>query len=163
MKTKIGVLFVCIANICRSPTAEAVFRHKAAALCDRLEIDSAATHDYRIGEAPDPLAQSLALQRGYDMSAKRARQIVRADLEHFDYVLAMDMKNMTELHRLGEPDLWQKPKLLLSYSRLYQAREIPDPYGAGVEEFEEVLDMIESAANGLLMVIRKELAERDQG
>jgi len=162
MENKLGVLFVCTANICRSPTAEAVFRHKInlAGLSDRLLIDSAGTHDYRTGEAPDPLAQGIAKQRGYDMSELRARQITRADLENFDYVLAMDMKNMSALHRLGEPDLWQKPKLLLSYSRLYSEKEIADPYGAEEDYFESVLDMIESAADGFLAVVRKELSRR---
>ena len=156
---KTGVLFVCTANICRSPMAEAVFRHKAgqAGLSEQLLIDSAATHDYRIGEAPDPLAQRVAGLRGYAMSELRARQIERADLERYDYVLAMDMKNMSALHRLGEPDLWQKPKLLMSYSRLYQTKEIADPYGSDEDRFELVLDMIESAADGLLAVVRTQL------
>lgn len=161
MENKLGVLFVCTANICRSPMAEAVFRHKAAlaGLSERLLIDSAGTHDYRVGEPPDPLAQRVAGQRGYAMSELRARQIARADLERFDYVLAMDMKNMSALHRLGEPDLWQKPKLLMSYSRLYQEKEIADPYGAEEERFESVLDMIESAADGLLAGVRLKLQE----
>ncbi|MDX8400533.1 MAG: low molecular weight protein-tyrosine-phosphatase [Gallionellaceae bacterium] len=159
MENKLGVLFVCTANICRSPTAEAVFRHKVskAGLSDRLFIDSAGTHDYRIGEAPDPLAQRIAEQGGYDMSELRARQLARIDLEQFDYILAMDMKNMSALHRLGEPDLWQKPKLLMSYSRLYTTKEIVDPYGEDEEHFELALDMIESASDGLLAAIRMEL------
>lgn len=157
---KLAVLFVCTANICRSPTAEAVFRHKAnrAGLTERLLIDSASTHDYQPGAAPDARAQSAAARRGYEMSGLRARQITRADLERFDYVLAMDMQNMTALHRLGEPDLWQKPKLLLSYSPLYKAKEIADPYAADAERFELVLDMIESATEGLLGIIQKRLS-----
>lgn len=157
-----AVLLVCTANICRSPMAEAVFRHKAgrAGLLDHLLIDSAATHDFRIGEPPDAKAQQAAGQRGYAMSELRARQISRADLERFDHVLAMDMKNMTALHRLGEPDLWQKPKLLMSYSRLYREREIADPYGQDMERFELALDMIESATEGLLAAIRTELHAR---
>ena len=163
MKNKLGILFVCTANICRSPTAEVVFRHKAtqAGLSEQLLIDSAGTHNYRVGEAPDLLAQKVAGRRGYAMSDLRARQMARADLEHFDYVLAMDMKNMTALHRLGEPDLWQKPKLLMSYSRLYKAKEIADPYGADEEYFELALDMIESAADGLLVAVRLELQQRE--
>ena len=162
MSDKIGVLFVCTANICRSPMAEAVFRHKAsrAGLLEHLLIDSAATHDWRIGDAPDPNAQQAAGQRGYALSELRSRQVSRADLEFFDHVLAMDMKNMTALHRLGEPDLWQKPKLLMSYSRLYGEREIADPYGQDMERFELVLDMIESATEGLLAAIRAELQAR---
>lgn len=164
MSNKLGVLFVCTANICRSPIAEAVFRQKAteAGLAGQLHIDSAGTHDYKIGLPPDPCAQLVASQRGYDISSLRARQIERADLERFDYVLAMDMKNMTALHRLGEPDLWQKPKLLMSYSRFYKEKEIPDPYGANEDRFELVLGMIESAADALLAEIRAQLQRRGQ-
>jgi len=165
MDNKLGVLFVCTANICRSPMAEAVFKHKAflAGLGERLLIDSAGTHDYRIGDAPDPRAQKVAGQRGYALSGLRARQIARTDLERFDHVLAMDMKNMSALHRLGEPDLWQKPKLLLFYSKLYKEKEIADPYGADKEHFELALDMIESATDGLLAAIRAELQQRGEG
>lgn len=126
-------------------------------LADRLLIDSAGTHDYHLGAAPDLRAQVAARNRGYEMSGLRARQVGREDLEQFDYVLAMDMKNLTVLHRLGEPDLWQKPKLLLPYSKLYKAKEIADPYGANEERFELVLDMIESATDGLLAVLRSKL------
>lgn len=165
MKHELGVLFVCTANICRSPTAEVVFRHKAtqAGLVERLLIDSAGTHDYRLGNVPDAQAQSVAAKRGFDMASHRARLVTRGDLECFDYVLAMDMKNMTTLHRLGEPDLWQKPKLLLSYCQLYKAKEIADPYGAGEDRFELALDMIECATEGLLAAIRAELQQRRQG
>lgn len=165
MDDKLGVLFVCTANICRSPMAEAVFRRKAtlAGLDERLLIDSAGTHDYRLGEAPDPRAQKAAGQRGYALSDLRARKVERADLERFDHVLAMDMKNMSVLHRLGEPDLWQKPRLLMSYSKIYREKEIADPYGADEEHFELALDMIESATDGLLAAVRAELQRREQG
>jgi len=163
MENKLGVLFVCTANICRSPTAEAVFRHKAskAGLIDRLLVDSAGTHDYQIGNSPDPRAQLVASKRGYLMSDLRARQVTRADLERFDYILAMDMQNMSALHRLGEPDLWQKPKLLMSYSQLYKAKEIADPYSAREDSFELALDMIESSTSGLLMAIRTKLEQAE--
>lgn len=159
MDSKLGVLFVCTANICRSPTAEAVFRHKAerAGLAERLQIDSAGTHDFHLGAPPDPRAQQAAKNRGYDLSALRARQVVRADLEQFDYILAMDMKNMTALHRLGEPDLWHKPRLLMSFSRLYPDKQVADPYAGSAEDFERALDMIESAADGLLLTIQNGL------
>lgn len=159
MGHKLAVLFVCTANICRSPLAEAVFRHKVsrAGIADAFLIDSAATHDFRVGEVPDVRAQRAAMRRGYDLSALRARQVVRSDLERFDQVLAMDMKNVSALHRLGEPDLWQKPTLLMSYSRLYREKEIADPYGEDDEYFELVLDMIESATAGLLEAVRNQI------
>lgn len=162
VNNKLSVLFVCTANICRSPTAEVVFRHKAskAGLVEQLLIDSAGTHDYQLGAAPDQRAQSVARKRGYEMAELHARLVSRADLENFDYVLAMDMKNMTALHRLGEPYLWQKPKLLMSYSQLYKTKEIADPYGADEDCFELALDMIESATEGLLASIRTVLQQR---
>lgn len=159
MPGKLGVLFVCTANICRSPTAEAMFRSKAtkAGIAERLAIDSAGTHDYHVGAPPDVHAQRAAGKHGYDLSALRAREVCRSDLELFHYILAMDMNNLTALHRLGEPELWQKPKLMMSYSRLYKAREVPDPYGGGEEGFELVLDMLESATDGLLLVVQQDL------
>jgi protein-tyrosine phosphatase len=154
-----GVLFVCMANICRSPTAEAMFRAKAAkaGIADLLVIDSAGTHDYRVGSPVDKRAQLAALRRGYDLSERRARQVTRLDLEKNRYILAMDINNLSVLHRLGEPDLWQKPRLMMSYSRRYQAKEVPDPYSGGDEGFELVLDMLESATEGLLTVVKKDL------
>lgn len=159
MQNKLGVLFVCTANICRSPTAEAMFRGKAtrAGIAGRLVIDSAGTHDFHVGAPPDPRAQLAAGKRGYKLSALRARKVGRSDLELFHYILAMDMNNLTVLHRLGEPDLWQKPKLMLSHSRLYKDKEVPDPYGGGAEGFEAVLDMLESATDGLLAVVQQDL------
>lgn len=159
---KVGVLFVCTANICRSPLAEAVFRRKAdkAGIGGLLSIDSAGTHDFRIDAPVDPMALLVAKRRGYEVPDRRSRQVARADLERFDHVLAMDMRNMSALHRLGEPDLWQKPRLLLSYSRLYREKEIADPYGTGEEKFELALDMIESATDGLLAAILSDFQKR---
>jgi protein-tyrosine phosphatase len=159
VNNKIGVLFVCTANICRSPTAEAVFRQKAnaAGLLDFLAIDSAGTHDYRVGAETDSMAKSVAAAHGYDMADLRARQITRADMESFDYVLAMDMKNMTALHKLGEPDLWHKPRLLLSYSRLHNAKQIDDPYAGGIERFQLAFEMIDSATSGLLNAVKLDI------
>lgn len=156
---KLGVLFVCTANICRSPTAEGMFRSKAAkaGILDQLVIDSAGTHDYHLGEAPDVRSQTAAKDRGYDLSSLRARKISRADLEGFNFILAMDMSNLSILHRLGEPDLWQKPKLMMSYSKLYKVKEVPDPYSGGIEGFELVIDMLESATDGLLAAVKQEL------
>jgi len=164
MQDKFGVLFVCTANICRSPTAEAMFRSKAAhaGILKKLVIGSAGTHDYFVGVPPDPRAQIAAGKRGYDLSALRARKVCRSDLDLFDYILAMDMKNMTVLHCLGKGDLWQKPKLMMSYSRLYKIREVPDPYGGGDDVFELVLDMLESATDGLLTVFQQDLQRSEE-
>jgi len=163
MENKLGVLFVCTANICRSPTAEAMFRSKAtkAGIVDQLQIDSAGTHEYFIGNEPDSSAQVAAKKRGYDLSSLRARKVNRADLESFQYVLAMDMNNLTVLHRLGEPDLWQKPQLMMSYSRLYKVKEVPDPYGGGADGFELVLDMLESATDGLIASVKQTLQHKN--
>jgi len=160
-KSKVGVLFCCTANICRSPTAEVMFRDKAtrAGIIDLLEIDSAATHDYRLGEPPAAQAQLAASRRGYDLSALRARLVNRDDLESFEYILAMDMGNLTVLHKLGDEDLWDKPRLMMSYSKIYKVREVPDPYGGGPEGFELALDMLESATDGLLAEIQAGLSQ----
>ncbi len=162
---KLGVLFVCTANICRSPTAEAMFRSKvtAAGIVERLFIDSAGTHDYHVSAPADKRARAVAQERGYDLSELRARKVRRSDLEMFSYVLAMDMGNLTALHRLGEPDLWQKPKLMMSYSKLYKTKEVPDPYAGGVEGFELVLDMLESATDGLLVAVKHDLLTNSTG
>lgn len=163
MQDKLGLLFVCTANICRSPTAEAVFRSKAthAGIVERLIIDSAGTHDYRVGAPPDPHAQIAARKRGYDLSTLRARKVLLSDIEQFDYVLAMDMMNLTVLHNLCDDDLWRKPKLIMSYSRSYKVKEVPDPYRGGDEGFELVLDMLESAAEGLLTEVQRDLRRRE--
>ena len=162
-KSKVGVLFCCTANICRSPTAEVMFRDKAtrAGIIDLLEIDSAATHDYRLGEPPAAQAQLAASRRGYDLSALRARLVNRDDLESFEYILAMDMGNLTVLHKLGDEDLWDKPRLMMSYSKIYKVREVPDPYSGGPEGFELALDMLESATDGLLAEIQAGLSQND--
>lgn len=163
MQDKLGVLFVCTANICRSPIAEAMFRSKAAhaGIVERLVIDSAGTHDYRVGAPPDPHAQVAASKRGYDLSALRARKVLLSDIEQFDYILAMDMMNLTVLHNLCNDDLWRKPKLMMSYSRFYKVKEVPDPYRGGDEGFELVLDMLESATEGLLPEVQQDLQRRE--
>ncbi len=156
-----SVLFVCTANICRSPTAEAVFRHKAtqAGISQHLIIDSAGTHEFKIGQAPAAQSQTAAAHRGYDIKDLRARLVTLEDIETFDFVVAMDRNNITQLHQLA-PGLWQKPKLLGSYSRVYKNQEIADPYGREETRYEMVLDMIESGTEGLLQAIMKEIAAR---
>jgi len=144
-------------NICRSPTAEAVFRHyvENAGMSEQIMIDSAGTHDYHVGDKPDARAQRAAQQRGYDMSKLRGRQVVEADLLRFDYVLAMDKANLTILQRIAPPESESQVGLFLEYARHHNEREVPDPYYGGADGFERVLDMVEDAAQGLLEEIRQ--------
>lgn len=155
---KVKVLFVCMGNICRSPTAEAVFRRyvEQAELAAHIHIDSAGTHDYHIGAGPDPRTQQAARQRGYDMSKLRGRQVEAADFARFDYVLAMDMANLSILERLRPRDAQSHLGLFLEFAARHVEREVPDPYYGGADGFERVLDMVEDAAAGLLQHIRRQ-------
>lgn len=155
----LAVLFVCMGNICRSPTAEGVFRRLVASsgLQQRIRIESAGTHAYHLGHSPDSRAASAAARRGYDLSGLRARQVVDADFAVFDYILAMDANNLALL-RARAPEKWQaKPQLLLDFGARYRGAEVPDPYYGGSGGFELVLDMAEDGASGLLEHIRKKL------
>ncbi len=151
-------MFICMGNICRSPTAEAVFRHyvESAGAAERIHIDSAGTHDYHIGAPPDSRAQHAAQQRGYDMSGLRGRQVCAEDFRRFDYVLAMDSSNLAILQRIVPPGSDTRPQLFLEYARHHSEREVPDPYYGGAQGFERVLDMVEDAAQGLLEEIRRQ-------
>lgn len=157
---KISVLFCCMGNICRSPTAEAVFRAKVqeAGLEHSILIDSVGTHDYHIGDPPDQRTQRAASQRGYDMSMLRGRQVEVADFTRFDYVLAMDNANMAILYRLCPKEQRDRLGLFLEYAKNHKQREVPDPYYGGEDGFERVLDMVEDAAEGLLLHLRKQIA-----
>ncbi len=154
---EVKVLFVCMGNICRSPTAEAVFRARVeeAGLAEQIRIDSAGTHDYHIGEPPDARTQRTAAKRGYDMSKLRGRQVERADFSRFDYVLAMDSANLSILERLRPRDAASHLGLFLQFAERRAEREVPDPYYGGADGFERVLDMVEDASDGLLRHIRK--------
>lgn len=157
----VSVLFVCMGNICRSPTAEGVMRARveAAGLENRLSIDSAGTISYHAGEAPDRRSQAAALRRGYDLSEQRARQVRAGDLMDFDYVLAMDADNLAHLERLAaEHDAPRATvKLFLEYASAHPEREVPDPYYGGERGFDHVLDLCEAAADGLLREIKAKL------
>lgn len=144
-------------NICRSPTAETVFRHyvEQAGLGESILIDSAGTHDYHIGEPPDKRTLHAAQQRGYDMSALRGRQVQSADFERFDYVLAMDKANLAILQYLTPRGCKTQAQLFLDYARHHRESEVPDPYYGGAQGFEHVLDMVEDAAQELLQHIRQ--------
>jgi protein-tyrosine phosphatase len=154
-----SVVFVCTGNICRSPTAEGVFIKMVAdaGLSDRIVVDSAGTHGYHVGEAPDPRTQEAAARRGYDLSPLRARQFERQDFVRFDWVLAMDRDNHSILARLAQPSTGHKLRMMMEFARQFREIEVPDPYYGGPKGFERVLDMLEDASLGLLEEIRKGL------
>lgn len=153
---KIKVLFVCMGNICRSPTAEGVFskRIQEEGLHDLVEIDSAGTHAYHVGEPPDSRAQKSASQRGVSLQHIQARRAVENDFYEFDYVLAMDRDNLKGLEAIYPYGAKGKPHLFLSYAPNLEFDEVPDPYYGGPTGFERVLDMVEEATEGLIQDIR---------
>jgi protein-tyrosine phosphatase len=155
----ISVLFVCMGNICRSPTAEGVFRHAVASegLKQKILADSAGTHGYHLGQPPDHRAQLAAARRGYDLANMRARQVTGQDFVEFDYILAMDLDNLSELKRLAPAQYHGKFCLFMDYSSARRGEEVPDPYYGGAQGFEVVLDMAEDAAAGLLQHIKMKL------
>ncbi len=156
-----SICFVCLGNICRSPTAEGVMRHQveAAGLAHVVEIDSAGTGDWHVGEVPDGRARQAALARGYDLSALRGRQLAAADFARFDLLLAMDDANLAELQRRCPPEHRHKLRLLMEFARHDDAREVADPYFGGAQGFQRVLDQCEDACAGLLV----HLHEREAG
>lgn len=147
-----SVLFVCLGNICRSPTAEGVFRHRAhAAGLTHLHIDSAGTANWHEGKAPDPRTVRAAARRGYDLSPLRARQVQVSDFEQFDLVLAMDRQNLRDLRSLVKaPRHDEQLQLMLDFVDGWRDKDVPDPYYGGAEGFEQVLDLIEAASDGLI-------------
>lgn len=149
---------VCMGNICRSPTAHGVMRHlvQARGWGGWLRVDSCGTHAYHVGEAPDRRSQKHALQRGYDLSDLRARQLVREDFEHFDLVLVMDHENMARAQALCPPTQRRKLHRLTEFCREMRSATVPDPYYGGDQGFEHVLDLIEDACQGVLVHVHKE-------
>jgi len=157
-KAMVRILFVCMGNICRSPLAEGVFRRmlEGAGLTDAVYVDSAGTHSYHVGAPPDSRSQATALRRGVDLRGIRARQVTVADFAEFDYVLAMDRDNFE--HLLGlcrQPELQRRVQLFMDYAPDLPEREVPDPYYGGPSGFERVMDLVEEAAQGLLVRIRE--------
>jgi protein-tyrosine phosphatase len=148
------ILFFCMGNICRSPTADGVMRAKLKAAGLDIEVDSAGTHGYHVGAPPDQRSQEHALKRGYDLSPLRARQLVAADFNRFDLVLAMDGDNLANAQALCPPDQRHRLKLLLDYAPQLGKRHVPDPYYGGAAGFEEVLDLVEAACDGLIASLR---------
>jgi len=146
-----SVLFVCMGNICRSPTAEGVFRNlvSEAGLADRIAVDSAGTHAYHVGEPPDRRATAAAERRGVSLSEIRARRVSEQDFERFDYIIAMDEDNQVRLQEQAPDEHRSKVALFLSYASCSET-EVPDPYYGGAGGFERVLDLVEEASRGLL-------------
>ena len=147
-----SVLFVCMGNICRSPTAESVFRSRVerAGLADRLLIESAGIGDWHVGQPPDDRAIMHGRRRGYDLSCLRARQVAREDFDRFDWILAMDMRNLRDLKALCPPTYAGRLGLFLDLVPNLGLREVPDPYFGGADGFEKVLELTERASQALL-------------
>jgi low molecular weight protein-tyrosine phosphatase len=150
-----SILFVCMGNICRSPTAEGVFRKvvEDAGLADRIRVDSAGTHAYHTGEPPDRRAQAAATSRGYVLADIRARRVRDEDFVEFDYIIAMDEDNLAHLQESVTEDASSSLRLFLEFTESHE-REVPDPYYGGTSGFERVLDLVEEASRGLLEHIR---------
>jgi protein-tyrosine phosphatase len=151
------ILFVCLGNICRSPSAEAVLRAIAASEAPELsiEVDSAGTAGYHIGDAPDARSQAAARRRGYDMAPLRARVVEPADFERFDLVLAMDESNYAVLRQRAPSAYRERVRLFLDFAPGCGMSEVPDPYYGGPTGFEHVLDLVEEASRGLIMHLRE--------
>lgn len=155
------VLFVCLGNICRSPTAHGVFAAlvKRGGLAESIEVDSCGTGGWHVGEPPDPRATMEAGARGYDLRPLRARQLRADDFRRFDYILAMDASNLAELQAVRPAGFSGHLGLFLEFAPGREQREVPDPYYGGDEGFAHVLDLVEEASEGLLREIRFALAD----
>ncbi|MBT0569749.1 low molecular weight phosphotyrosine protein phosphatase [Curvibacter sp. CHRR-16] len=147
-----SLLFVCMGNICRSPSAHGVMRQlvQQAGLAPRIAVDSAATHNYHPGEPPDARSQRHAQQRGYQLADLRARQIRQADFEHHDLILVMDWNNLEHVQALCPPEHAHKLRRLTEFCTRHDSDVVPDPYYGGADGFERVLDLVEDACTGLL-------------
>ena len=151
------VLFVCLGNICRSPSAEGVFQRALvrAGMADEVEVDSCGVGNWHVGKAPDLRAQKAAQRRGVDLSGLRARQLSQQDFAEFDYVLGMDQDNLRAIRELKPANSKAYIGLFLDFAGMSGA-EVPDPYYGGEEGFENVLNMIEGASNGLIQHLKRE-------
>ena len=153
-KPKISVLFVCMGNICRSPTGEGVFQHYVEhnGYADQFHIDSAGTIAYHTGEPPDRRARAAAERRGMSLEGIKARRVVADDFERFDYIIAMDEDNLARLRDESPAEHHGKLRLFLEFGNLSE-REVPDPYYGGSAGFERVLDLVDEASQGLLRTL----------
>lgn len=156
-----SILFVCLGNICRSPTAQGVFEKQLAGseLAEHVRIDSAGTGSWHVGHPPDPRATEAALAEGVDLRSQRARQVTPEDFDAFDRILAMDRANLADLQAMASPDSRARLELFLSYARHADVDEVPDPYYGGASGFSRVLDLITDASNGLIRDLRTRLVE----
>ena len=154
-----NLLFVCMGNICRSPTAEGVMRHRLQqlGLVERITVDSAGTHNYHPGKPPDARTQKHAALRGYDLAPLRARQIVEADFERFDLILTMDWDNQALTESICPPAHTRKVRRLAEFFQRHTDTVVPDPYYGGPDDFERVLDLVEDGVDGLLRHCRQRL------
>jgi len=155
----VRVLFVCMGNICRSPLAEGAFQRmlEGAGLTGKVYVDSAGTHSYHIGAPPDVRSQTTAQRRGVDLRGLRARRVTIADFAEFDYILAMDRDNLKNLLALcQDAELQRRIRLFLDFAPDLPEEEVPDPYYGGPTGFERVMDLVEAAAQGLLIHIREQ-------
>jgi len=153
----IRILFVCLGNICRSPTAEGVFRHKLHqngyrdGYLENIFVDSAGTGDWHVGQKPDQRSRETALKYGVDLDDLRARQITRQDFSDFDYLVAMDRENIRNMKALSPPDQHHKIALLMDYTKDCPGiSEVPDPYCGGMDGFDRVYEIIERGCDGFL-------------
>lgn len=157
------VLFVCLGNICRSPSADGILRKKLAeqGLAEKVTVDSSGTGDWHIGKAPDPRSQDAAAERGYDLSMLRARQVTANDFNEFDYVLAMDESNIANMQAFKPAGAVRtEPELFLQrFGSHPEYTEVPDPYYGAEQGFETVLDLIEAACDNLIQDIKQKLAQ----
>ncbi len=153
----VRVLFVCLGNICRSPSAQGLMEKvlEEEGLADRVEVDSAGTHAFHVGEPPDPRAQEAAARRGVDLSGQRARRVTAVDFARYDYILAMDRENLAALEAACPPEHVGKLRLLMEFAPDLGFDEVPDPYYGGPAGFDRVLDLLEAAVRGLVEHLRR--------
>jgi len=150
-----SILFVCMGNICRSPSAEAVFRHKAKQAGLSVKIDSAGTVGSHAREKPDHRAQKAGMARGYSFDKIKARKVTEKDFEDFDIVLAMDEQNVRHLQKVAPEHLQHKIQLFLEYAENFEETDVPDPYYGGAKGFQFVVDLVEDASDGLIKVLKQ--------
>ena len=158
----VNVLFVCLGNICRSPTAEGVFSALVnnEGLSQSIQVDSAGTGAWHSGSPPDHRAQAAALERGYDLSSQRARKVKDTDFHRFNYIIAMDRQNHLDLSAIAPREMHSRIRLFLTFAPELMVKEVPDPYYGGVKGFDEVLNLIEEASRGLLQdILRNHIKE----